>query len=503
MSPIDSKKLRNQYLLLYFLTILIVGVGVFISVHSNYDGFEKRIKDELLREAHITNVHVEGSLIDAENIIRYGLERITPQLNAGKVTDELAYQIMRDTQRVFGVFTADRAFKLILYIDEQGILRATSEGPSKTSIDLSDRLYFQTLKKDPHKSYAIGDLVVAKTTGLLTFHLAMPIIDGNGRFRGILAQQFEASEISKNLQKSLDGLSNLKILVHVRGGNVTFAYPTPLNEGELNADIALAANISEFIQYDGQNSNSILATLSNAFAESAFIGYAVSNVYRLETSVSVPKKTAIIRFISQTYILLIYIVFGFIALSITIWGFYRYAIKNTLAMELSHLDPLTQLKNRRAIDSELPRLWKESIRSQKPISVLFIDIDHFKIFNDNYGHECGDIALKAVAKTIKSSVNRPLDLCYRWGGEEFVVVLPNTDEDGAVLLANTILSAARALRFNFMPDIKPQISVSIGVAIMLVTEKNKTNDLIDMADKAMYMAKQNGRDRYVVYGKLS
>ena len=348
-----------------------------------------------------------------------------------------------------------------------------------------------------------GPVFVAKTTGLLTFHLAMPIIDGNGRFRGILAQQFEASEISKNLQKSLDGLSNLKILVHVRGGNVTFAYPTPLNEGELNADIALAANISEFIQYDGQNSNSILATLSNAFAESAFIGYAVSNVYRLETSVSVPKKTAIIRFISQTYILLIYIVFGFIALSITIWGFYRYAIKNTLAMELSHLDPLTQLKNRRAIDSELPRLWKESIRSQKPISVLFIDIDHFKIFNDNYGHECGDIALKAVAKTIKSSVNRPLDLCYRWGGEEFVVVLPDTDEDGAVLLANNILSAVRSLRFNFMPDIKPQISVSIGVSTMLVTESNKTDDLIDMADKAMYMAKQNGRDRYVVHGKPS
>ena len=172
-------------------------------------------------------------------------------------------------------------------------------------------------------------------------------------------------------------------------------------------------------------------------------------------------------------------------------------------MELSHLDPLTQLKNRRAIDSELPRLWKESIRSQKPISVLFIDIDHFKIFNDNYGHECGDIALKAVAKTIKSSVNRPLDLCYRWGGEEFVVVLPDTDEDGAVLLANNILSAVRSLRFNFMPDIKPQISVSIGVSTMLVTESNKTDDLIDMADKAMYMAKQNGRDRYVVHGKPS
>jgi diguanylate cyclase (GGDEF)-like protein len=184
-----------------------------------------------------------------------------------------------------------------------------------------------------------------------------------------------------------------------------------------------------------------------------------------------------------------------------IWLFYRYAIKNTLAMELSHLDSLTHLKNRRALDSELPTLWKESIRSQKPISALFIDIDHFKIFNDSYGHERGDKALQAVANTIKSSINRPLDLCCRWGGEEFVAVLPNTDEYGAILLANTILAAVRALRFNFIPDINLQISVSIGVATMLVTESNKTDDLIDMADKAMYMAKQKGRDGYVVYGK--
>ena len=141
------------------------------------------------------------------------------------------------------------------------------------------------------------------------------------------------------------------------------------------------------------------------------------------------------------------------------------------------------------------------MRSQKPISVLFIDIGHFKIFNDSYGHECGDIALQAVADAIKSTVNRPLDFCCRWGGEEFVVVLPNTDQRGAVALANAILGAARALRFDFMPDINPQITVSIGVATMLVTESNKTDDLIDMADKAMYMAKQEGRDGYVVYGK--
>lgn len=501
MSPVDSKKIGDQYLLLYFLTIFMFVIGCFVALYSNYAGFEKNLKDELIREANITNVHVEGSITDAQILLEYDLKTITRQLNDGKVTDELAYQIMHDSQSTFAAFTADRAFKLMLYIDEQGMLRATSQAPSKAPIDLSDRFYFQALKKDPRKPYVIGDLVFAKTTGLLAFHLSRPIIDKNGKFRGILAQQLVASEISRNLQKSLDGLSNVKILVHAGEGNVIFSHPSPLSEEELQADIASVTELSKLIQRDGQKSNSLTTTVSNAFSQSAYLGYAISDVFKLETSVFVSKKFAFIRFINQIYILLIFIVFAFITLTIMIWLFYRYAIKNTLAMELSRLDSLTHLKNRRALDSELPALWKESIRSQKPISALFIDIDHFKIFNDSYGHERGDKVLQAVANTIQSSINRPLDLCCRWGGEEFVVVLPNTDERGAISLANTILAAVRALRFNFIPDINLQISVSIGVATMLVTESNKTDDLIDMADKAMYMAKQKGRDGYVIYGK--
>jgi diguanylate cyclase (GGDEF)-like protein len=503
MLPVDSKKLRNQYLLLYFLSILISGAGSFIALNSNYAVFEKSIKDELVREANITNVHLEASITSAQSLLEYNLEGMTQKLNDGKLTDALAYQVMHRTQHIFREFNSDNAFKLTLYIDERGLLRATSEGLSKTPIDLSDRLYFQALKKDPHKPYAIGDLEFAKTTGLLTFHLSSPIKDRSGKFRGVVAQQFVVSAISENLIKSLDGLSGIKILVHVQGGNVTFAYPGPLNEIELHADVALVADLSELIQYDAQKSNAIIVSASNTFAQGTYLGYVVSDLYKLETSVFVSKKFVFIRFINQTYLLLVYIAFAFIALTIMIWLFYRYAIKNALAMQLSHLDPLTNLINRRALDSELPTLWKESIRSQKPISALFIDIDHFKIFNDSYGHECGDTALKAVASTIKGAVNRPLDLCCRWGGEEFVVVLPNTDERGAISLANTILAAVRSLQFNFMPDINPQISVSIGVATMMVTESNKTDDLIDMADKAMYMAKQKGRDGYVLYGKSS
>ena len=141
------------------------------------------------------------------------------------------------------------------------------------------------------------------------------------------------------------------------------------------------------------------------------------------------------------------------------------------------------------------------MRAAQRISALFIDIDHFKIFNDEYGHDHGDDALVAVAHAIVTCANRPLDLCCRWGGEEFAVVLPDTDEQGAIYLANMILAAVRAIRLDFGEGKSPKITVSIGIASTVVTEGSQTEDLIDMADKAMYVAKQSGRDRYAIHGK--
>ena len=112
-----------------------------------------------------------------------------------------------------------------------------------------------------------------------------------------------------------------------------------------------------------------------------------------------------------------------------------------------------------------------------------------------------DVALKAVAEAIQSCVNRPLDMCCRWGGEEFAVLLPSTDEKGAILIANSILDGVRSIELNFVDMKHPQITVSIGVATSIVTANNRTDDLIDMADKAMYKAKQSGRNRYVIYSK--
>jgi len=489
--------LRPRYITLYLLILLCVGSGALFALYTNYSKYTLEVKNELLREANITNTQIETTLIDAKNLLDLTLPKIEQDLNAGKLTDQSAYKILQENRKQLSLFISDEGFMLTLYVDESGMLRATSQKVFDEPIDLSDRLYFQKLKNDSKKTVAVGNLVVARTTDLLTFHIAIPITDKSGKFRGILAQQLAAQDIESNLEKSLDGITDAQILVHIGGGNIAFNYPKLSKQSQ--ADEMKCLHIHELILAHQTPFGVIETSSSQALPDDSYISYATSKNYDLETIVILSKKDVLFGFIKENLAFLISTLLVIFSLSVIMWRFYRNAVEMDLTLEMSYTDGLTQLKNRRAFDVEFPRLWKDAMRTKQSISALFIDIDHFKVFNDDYGHECGDIALKAVADAIQRSVSRPLDICCRWGGEEFAVVLPNTTEHSAISLADGIMKAVRSIRFDFPCDKRPKISVSIGIASTIVREENQTDDLIDMADKAMYLAKQAGRDRYALY----
>ncbi len=131
--------------------------------------------------------------------------------------------------------------------------------------------------------------------------------------------------------------------------------------------------------------------------------------------------------------------------------------------------------------------------------MLFIDIDHFKHFDDDYGHDGGDMALRAVAQALKDSAKRPLDFVCRWGGEEFVIILPHTTEDAASKMAEGILQTIRQIQLtNGHGHCMRQVTVSIGVACTVVALQRQGEHLILNADQAMQAAKQAGRDRVVI-----
>lgn len=169
--------------------------------------------------------------------------------------------------------------------------------------------------------------------------------------------------------------------------------------------------------------------------------------------------------------------------------------------QLAREDHLTGLANRRTFDDTLGREIERARRSRLPLALILIDIDHFKRFNDRYGHPAGDEALRSVAQAIDSVLRRPGDLAARFGGEEFALVLPNTTPEGALLIAESARTAAASLVFDH-PDHGPHgVTISIGVAMLPIDRsaadpvKMLAPDFLDAADKALYRAKSGGRNR--------
>jgi len=171
-------------------------------------------------------------------------------------------------------------------------------------------------------------------------------------------------------------------------------------------------------------------------------------------------------------------------------------INNLNLDEKVHYDALTGIYNRRFMDDNFKRVIKSLSRSKGVLSVLIIDIDCFKKYNDTYGHSMGDECLKTVAKAL-SKTARTDDYVIRYGGEEFVILLPNTDEAGAGIIATRLLDSVRALCIPHKnSDIADYVTVSIGATTVKVEQNHQYMDYIERSDKALYISKNTGRNKY-------
>ncbi|MEO1815560.1 MAG: diguanylate cyclase [Acetobacterium sp.] len=165
---------------------------------------------------------------------------------------------------------------------------------------------------------------------------------------------------------------------------------------------------------------------------------------------------------------------------------------------LSLRDPLTELWNRRKYDETIQLEWQRCLRQQRPISLLFIDVDYFKNYNDMYGHVAGDATLIKIGDTLRAALSRPTDMVVRYGGEEFIVLLAETGKAEALLNANRLREKVEALAIPHQQSaVKDCITVSIGVATLLPDRHSRHQELVKIADKALYQAKTNGRNQVV------
>jgi diguanylate cyclase (GGDEF)-like protein len=159
-------------------------------------------------------------------------------------------------------------------------------------------------------------------------------------------------------------------------------------------------------------------------------------------------------------------------------------------------DGLTGIHNRRRFDEHLQRTWSQCARERKPLALLFADLDHFKRYNDCYGHQAGDEALKAVAGVLSGFARRPLDLAARYGGEEFAVILFDARREHALQIGDEVLEAVRRLSIPHRESgVATVLTISIGVACVQPVDRRSWAGLIQLADQALYAAKDGGRNR--------
>jgi diguanylate cyclase (GGDEF)-like protein len=174
----------------------------------------------------------------------------------------------------------------------------------------------------------------------------------------------------------------------------------------------------------------------------------------------------------------------------------RAFLESHLVAELAQHDVLTWTKNRRILDEYLPRLWRQAAEDGRALAILLIDVDHFKLYNDRYGHQAGDAALRKVAQSIQSLVRRPLDLVARYGGEEFAAILYDTDGTRASSTAERIRKSVEDLAIEHKGSrMRPVLTISIGVAVIEPDVRRSPGGALQLADEALYRAKSRGRNR--------
>lgn len=242
----------------------------------------------------------------------------------------------------------------------------------------------------------------------------------------------------------------------------------------------------------------IFVTAINKEQKSIFKGYEVGAVDYLSKPIDPIVLRSKARIFKEMYLQRKTIEKQVIELEERLNELIRVQKQNDRLENLSLKDGLTNVYNRRGLDKFFEIHWSNCLKYGLPYSIMMIDIDEFKNYNDNYGHIQGDEVLKLVTTVMENSLFRSEDLIGRYGGEEFLIVMPNVDVQGAELLAKKIIDEIWDLNIKHeFSSGRGRVTVSIGVATLTPTIETKPQKLIDLADNKMYDAKHNGRNRFV------
>jgi diguanylate cyclase (GGDEF)-like protein len=494
------KKVNKLLITLYVLMVMGLVGSLSFALYENWQLKLKSTRSELARQAGIGNFMVENAMASATKSLNAAQRSMAGILNGGPLSALQAHEILQASLSEFNAYSNSSYEGLLLYLDPQGQLQARTDHYPAEHLNYADQSYFQQLRQHPETERAIGPLDQARTTGEWVFHVAVPLKDSKGHFRGVLAQQIRAVDIARDLDRYVDNSRSAQMVSQSADAGLYFVYPlsllSRLDSGEIATPYADFARRST----SPQDAFSWPPQARLIDRRQLLVGYEHSEVSGQLTTSHLPLSEVWAAFVLENLFLLALVGLGLVLITGLFTHLFRIYNRLTAALHDSFYDTLTQIPNRRAFDDMFPRLLREAIRSREPLSVLFIDIDHFKRFNDDYGHDGGDAALKAVAIALGNCATRPLDFICRWGGEEFVVILPHTPVEAAMAIAQRTLDTVRNLALSDLQgESMRSVTVSIGICSNQVHSQRLGLEMVNAADEAMQQAKQAGRDRCILH----
>ncbi len=483
--------------------LVIVGCAVLIAT-SAWLIVRARTQDIAQSQLANTNLaravteQIEGSISEVAHIVD-GLVFEIEQANGKALEIESLQPVLVNH------VAAVEVLKGLFVYDATGGWVVHSEAVSNASLNNSDREYFQFHKGNLSERVRIGAPILSRSSGQWVIPVSRRINDADGNFNGVALATLNVAVLRSLLEKYEVG--RLGAITLAMRDRLLVRRPFKANEVGM---IIPATPLQR--AFESQKAGLITATSSIDGVE-RIISFDHMRNYPVRVAVALAQDEVLANWRTASMFQAAFTALLCLLLA-TSGSYVIRAMRSRIAAEaglretrdalsianerLAHLaqyDGLTGLPNRRYFDSRLARIFERAQTEQRVISVVLVDVDQFKNYNDHYGHVQGDECLRQIAKAVLSSVQRKGDFVARYGGEELVILLPDTDAAGAALIAERARAAVAALRLRHETSTLGLVSISLGAATAVPDPLMDRYELVNAADEALYVAKSNGRNQ--------